>query len=103
MHSFRLDAPADAFGSLVPALTRLRAVPQTSELQGSSCVLEGGIPASQVHALERALPSLTRGEGSLTTAFDHYQQVSGGVPSRPRSDHNPLDRKAYLLRVIRRV
>ncbi len=103
MHRFRLDAPADAIGSLVPALTRVRAVPQTSELQGSSCVLEGRIPASQVHALERALPSLTRGEGSLTTAFDHYQQVSGGVPSRPRSDHKPLDRKAYLLRVIRRV
>jgi len=103
MHRFRLDAPADAFGSLVAALARLRAVPQTSDLQGSSVVLEGEIPAAQVHDLERALPPLTRGEGVLTTEFDHYQQVSGPVPSRPRSENNPLDRKAYLLHVLRRV
>ena len=56
-----------------------------------------------MHALERALPPLTRGEGVLTTVFDHYQLVSGPVPSRARSDNNPLDRKAYLLHVIRRV
>ena len=27
---------------------------------------------------------------------------TGAVPARPRSDHNPLDRKEYLLRVARR-
>jgi ribosomal protection tetracycline resistance protein len=39
----------------------------------------------------------------LEFAFDHYQAVRGEVPTRPRSDHNPLDRKEYLLQVMRRV
>jgi ribosomal protection tetracycline resistance protein len=39
----------------------------------------------------------------LESAFDHYQPVHGAVPTRPRSDHNPLNRKEYLLRVRRRV
>jgi len=56
-----------------------------------------------VHALGRQLPALTRGEGVLESAFDHYQPVRGTVPSRPRSDHNPLDRKEYLLHFMRRV
>ena len=103
MHRFRLEAPSDTVGSLVPVLARLRAIPQTSQAQGSSYVLHGEIPAAQVHALEVQLPSLTRGEGMLDSAFDHYQQVTGAAPSRPRTDHNPLDRKAYLLHVIRRV
>jgi len=28
---------------------------------------------------------------------------TGAAPSRPRTDHNPLDRKDYLLHVLRRV
>jgi len=103
MHRFRLDMPADAFGSVQPAVVRLRAVPQIAAMRGSSYLLEGEIPAARVHELERQLPVLTRGEGMLECAFDHYQQVRGAVPTRPRSDHNPLDREEYLLHVVRRV
>jgi ribosomal protection tetracycline resistance protein len=57
-----------------------------------------------VHELEQRLPGLTRGEGALETAFDHYAPVvRGTVPRRPRTDHNPLNRKEYLLNVTRRV
>jgi ribosomal protection tetracycline resistance protein len=56
-----------------------------------------------VHELERQLPTLTHGEGVLECAFDHYEPVRGEVPERPRTDHNPLERKEYLLRVVRRV
>ena len=42
-------------------------------------------------------------EGTLESAFDHYQLVRGEIPSRPRSDHNPLNRKEYLLHVARGV
>jgi ribosomal protection tetracycline resistance protein len=103
MHRFRLEMPADAFGPLLPALIPLRAVPQATAMRGSSCVLEGVIPAAQVRELELQLPALTRGEGVLDCAFDHYQPVSGTIPARPRSDHNPLNRKEYLLHVVRRV
>ncbi len=103
MHRFRLDIPADVLGVMMPVLARQRAVPQSSTMRGAICVLEGDIPVAQVHELERALPSLTRGEGVLESAFDHYRPVHGEPPTRPRSDHNPLDRKEYLLHVQRRV
>ena len=88
---------------MLPVLARLRAVPQTPAMRGSSCVLEGEIPAARVHELQQQLPALTRGEGVLECAFDHYQPVRGAIPTRPRSDHNPLNRKEYLLHVTRRL
>ena len=52
-----------------------------------------------MHELQQQLPALTRGEGVLESAFDRYQPVSGASPTRPRTDHNPLNRKEYLLHV----
>jgi ribosomal protection tetracycline resistance protein len=103
MHHFHLEIPADTFGRIVPVLAQLRAVPQTSAMQGSSCLLEGEIPAARVHDLQQQLPGLTRGEGVLECAFDHYKPVRGTIPTRPRSDHNPLNPKEYLLHIVRRV
>jgi ribosomal protection tetracycline resistance protein len=104
MHRFRVEAPADTLGALLPVLARLRAVPQTTETRGCTCVLQGAVPAGRVHELEQRLLGLTRGEGELESAFDHYAPVTHGtVPCRPRTDHNPLNRKEYLLNVTRRV
>jgi ribosomal protection tetracycline resistance protein len=103
IHRFELEIPQDSLGAVLPVLGRLRAVPGTSPPRGSSYLLEGEIPAARVHELHQLLPSLTRGEGVLDSTFDHYQPVRGEVPSRPRSDHNPLNRKEYLLHVVRRV
>ena len=103
MHQFRLEIPADTFGTLAPVLARLRAVPRSQEMQGAAYVLEGEIPAARVHELQQELPALTRGEGVLESAFDRYEPVSGTIPTRPRTDRNLLDRKEYLLHVTRRV
>ncbi|MFI2759184.1 GTP-binding protein [Streptomyces echinatus] len=104
MHRFRLEAPADTLGALLPVLARLGAVPESTGTLAAACVLEGTVPAARVHGLEQRLPGLTRGEGELETAFDHYAPVTGGtVPRRPRTDHNPLNRKEYLLNVTRRT
>ncbi|MFD4504989.1 GTP-binding protein [Streptomyces sp. NPDC058457] len=104
MHRFRLEAPADTLGALLPVLAGLGAVPQRTGTEGMLAVLEGAVPAAQVHGLEQRLPGLTRGEGELETAFDHYAPVRRGpVPERPRTDHNPLSRKEYLLNVTGRV
>jgi ribosomal protection tetracycline resistance protein len=103
MHRFRLEAPADTVGPMLPVLTRLRAIPRAPSARGSSGLLEGEIPAARVSELERQLPGLTRGEGVLDFEFGRYRAVNGEIPARPRTDHNPLDRKQYLLRVQRRV
>ena len=103
VHRFHLEIPADAYGPVLPVLARLRAVPGAPVMRGSLCLLDGEIPAAQVRALEEQLPGLTRGEGVLEAAFGYYKPVRGDVPERPRTDHNPLNREEYLLRVARRV
>ncbi|MEU8354903.1 translation factor GTPase family protein [Nonomuraea sp. NPDC048882] len=99
MHRFRLELPPDTLGPVLPVLARLGATPRTQR----SSLVEGLIPAARVHELERRLPGLTRGEAVLESDFDRYEPVRGPIPRRPRSDHNPLDRKEYLLHVARRV
>jgi ribosomal protection tetracycline resistance protein len=103
MHRFRLEVPGDSFRAVMPVLARHRAIPLTSAVAERTSVIEGDIPAEKVHSLTRKLPTLTRGEGVFESAFDHYQEVVGAPPERPRSDHNPLNRREYLLHVVRRV
>lgn len=103
LHRFQLEIPSDTFGPALSALAKLRAVPEISMMRGPTCVLEGEIPAARVHELQQQLPALARGEGVLESAFERYELVHGPIPSRPRSDHNPLNRKEYLLHVARRV
>jgi len=103
IHRFHLEVPSDKFGATVSAMARLRAAVQTQEMRGSSYTLVGEIPAARVHALQQQLPALTRGEGVVECEFDSYKAVRGKFPTRPRTDYNPLDRKEYLLRVMRRV
>ena len=103
IHRFRLEVPADTLRAVLPVLARLDAVPGTPLPRGSSYLVEGEVPAARVHELQQRLSALTRGEGVLESAFDRYQPVRGPVPTRPRTDHNPLDRKEYLRHVLRRA
>ncbi|HEY4024157.1 MAG TPA: translation factor GTPase family protein [Pseudonocardiaceae bacterium] len=103
MHRFRLDLPADLLAPILPVLIRLGAEVDTSSVRGLTQYVEGCLPAARVHELDRALPGLTSGEGTLETAFDHHRPVRGPAPDRPRTDHNPLNRKEYLLRVQRHI
>jgi ribosomal protection tetracycline resistance protein len=103
MHRFTLETPADTIGPVLSLLARSRATPHTQVMRGTVCVVLGEIPAARVHETEQQLPALSRGEGVLECEFDHYQPIAGTVPSRPRTDHNPCDRKEYLLHVTRRV
>ncbi|MFJ8897421.1 GTP-binding protein [Streptomyces sp. NPDC102359] len=104
VHRFRIEAPADTLGALLPVLGGLGAVPRSTGTRGALGVLDGTVPAARVRELEQRLPGLTRGEGELETRFGHYAPVRHGpVPHRPRTDHNPLNRREYLLNVVRRV
>jgi len=103
IHRFRLELPDDTLGAVLGVLAGLGAVPRATTPRGASSLIEGEIPAARVHQLTQRLPGLTRGEGVLESAFGHYQPVRGPVPTRPRTDNDPLDRKQYLLRVLRRV
>ena len=102
IHRFRLDFPADSLAAVFSALGRLGAVSDTPSLVGSWATLEGEIPAERMHELQRSIGSLTHGEGVLELWFDHHEPVAGDAPTRPRTDHNPLDRSEYLLNLTGR-
>jgi ribosomal protection tetracycline resistance protein len=102
IHRLHLDIPPDTLAAVLPLLARLGAVPQISDMRGPSTLLEGDIPAARLHQLQQQLPALTRGEAVLEYAFDHYRPMRGTPPTRPRSDYNPLNRKEYMLHLMRR-
>ena len=103
VNRFRLEIPAGLAGSVLPVLARLRAIPRTVQTRGRLGIVDGDIAVAGVRELEQQMPALTRGEGVLECAFSHYQEVRGTIPERPRMDHDPLNRKEYLLRVARGV
>ena len=83
LHRFRVEAPADTLGALLPVLAALRAVPETTEVRGAACGVEGVVPAARLHEMEQRLPGLTRGEGEMESAFGYYAAVTHGpVPYR---------------------
>jgi ribosomal protection tetracycline resistance protein len=102
IHRFHLEIPSDAFGAVSRVLARLEASPHAVAAQGSSSELEGDIAAADVHQLQQRLPALTRGEGVLTSTFDHYRPIRGEPPSRPRTGRDASNREEYLREVLRR-
>ncbi|MEV5158458.1 translation factor GTPase family protein [Streptomyces sp. NPDC053728] len=103
VHRFRAELPADAIGPLAPVVARLGAVPGPPVTDGVVCTVEGVVPAARVHELQQLLPGMTRGEGVMESAFEDYRPVEGRLPRRSRTDRDPLNRKEYLLRTLRRV
>ncbi|TDW76815.1 elongation factor G [Kribbella pratensis] len=103
MHHFQLEIPTDTTRAVLATLARLRAIPQVPALAAETSTLEGEIPAAAVYELEQQLPALTRGEGVLESAFERYHPVTGPIPERPRTDHDPRNRREYLLHIQRRV
>jgi len=100
---FRLEVPADTVGAVSALLARVQAVPLSTAAHGRGYLLDGEVPTARLHDLQRQLPAASRGEGALEAEFGTYRPVPGPPPSRPRIDHNPLDRKEYLLHVVRRA
>jgi len=113
--SFRLEVPQDSVTVTLAALARLGATKQVPGFAGleaskqapgpadafAGAVLAGEMPSGRVPELQQQLPGLTGGVGVLESEFARYQQVPGEFPVRPRTDHNPLCREEYLLRVRR--
>jgi ribosomal protection tetracycline resistance protein len=98
---FHLGLPAETLGAVLPALSKLHALPEPPEVRGSWATVEGDVPAAHANALQQRLRGLTRGEGVVELVFDRYEPVREPVPVRPRTDDNPLDRAEYMHRINR--
>jgi ribosomal protection tetracycline resistance protein len=91
-----IDMPADALPRVQGLLMRLGASLDPPVLQDETAVLSGTIAAISVHAVQRALPSLTSGLGTMEAEFSGYRALHGPPPVRRRSGPNPFSRSEYL-------
>ncbi len=103
LHRFRLEIPADTYGAVLPVLASLGGTPELPVPDRSVYRLGGVVPAASVHRLYQALPELTRGEAVLETEFDSYRPVAGRPPVRARTGPDPLQRRTYLMAVLRKL
>jgi ribosomal protection tetracycline resistance protein len=78
VHRFDLGFPADTLSVVYSALARLGAVVETPDVGATWGRATGEISASRMLELQQQLRGLTRGEGVLETAFDHYEPVGDG-------------------------
>ena len=101
IHRFHAGLPADTLGAVLPVLSKVQALPEPPEVRGSWATLEGDVPAGRMNELQQRLRGLTRGEGVVELVFDRYEPVAKPVPTRARTDDNPLDRTEYVFRVTR--
>jgi ribosomal protection tetracycline resistance protein len=101
VHHFDLEVPDSTLAATLALLAGHGAVPHVTEPRPPVVRLAGDVPAGSVHRLAVQLPGVSRGEGVLVTALDHYRPVTGPPPTRERYDHNPYDRSGYLRRVTR--
>ena len=100
-HRFELEVPLESQQGALAVLPKYRAVPLSTQAHGAGLLIEGTLPAAEVHGLHQQVPDLTRGEGSLTTVFDSHQPVAGTPPERPRTDDDPRDPDRYLRATAR--
>jgi ribosomal protection tetracycline resistance protein len=100
---FTLTAPERCLAALLPELARLEAEMHGQASGGRMAVIDGEIAVRNVHALQQRLPGLTQGEGVLETAFGRHRPIKGDPPARARTDANPLNKKAYLQNLARRL
>ncbi len=96
---FTLNIPEDCIGDALGTIGAHRGLVGANELDGNGWRIAGTIPSSEVHAFEQRLPGVSHGEGDFESRFDSFAPVAGSVPTRPRTDFNPLDRKYYLAQV----
>jgi ribosomal protection tetracycline resistance protein len=81
----KLEIPTGTIGAVIPALARLGASVETPSPREELSTIETVLPAARVHDLQRRLPELTGGEGSLESRFAGYEPVSGDQPTRRRT------------------
>jgi len=85
------EFPPESIGAVLSALARLGAAVETPSLRGELATIEAVLPASRADDLQRQLPGLTGGEGTLESRFAGYEPVAGKPPKRRRATANALD------------
>ncbi|OKA29444.1 elongation factor G [Bacillus cereus] len=101
VNEFELTVPEHAIST---AMYKLAAIPATFAepiFNNDSYQLTGSLPVAKTEHFKRMLHSFTEGEGLFTTKPAGFTKIMAPFPTRKRVDNNPLNRKDYLLHVLK--
>ncbi|MGH0776904.1 GTP-binding protein [Bacillus cereus] len=101
VNAFELTVPEHAIST---AMYKLAAIPATFAepiFNNDSYQLTGSLPVAKTEHFKRMLHSFTEGEGIFTTKPAGFTKITATFPTRKRVDNNPLNRKDYLLHVLK--
>ncbi|HHL3302830.1 TPA: tetracycline resistance ribosomal protection protein [Bacillus cereus] len=101
VNEFELTVPEHAIST---AMYKLAAIPATFAepiFNNDSYQLTGSLPVAKTENFKRMLHAFTEGEGIFTTKPSGYKKLKAPFPTRKRVDYNPLNRKDYLLHVLK--
>lgn len=100
IHRFELEIPVDSLSRVLYKLTQASATYSDPIQNDQVFMIHGTIPIKNIHSFEIKLPGWTQGEGVFLSEYHGYQIFKGKVPLCTRYDHNPLNRKEYLLHAL---
>jgi ribosomal protection tetracycline resistance protein len=101
INQFELSVPAHSISTAMSKLSQLRAVYEQPILRNDTFLVTGTLPVATTEEFRKELPSFTEGEGVFMAQAAGFRKKEGEWPTRKRMDHNPLNRKEYLLYVQR--
>lgn len=98
---FELTVPEHAISTAMYKLATMPATFAEPIFNNDSYQLTGSLPVAKTEDFKRMLHSFTEGEGIFTTKPADFTKLTAPFPTRKRVDYNPLNRKGYLLHVLK--
>ncbi|MCC3372397.1 translation factor GTPase family protein [Cohnella sp. REN36] len=100
MNGFEFTLPASGLGTALFQLSKVKAELYDPMLSKEEYLLTGAIPARVTEPFKAKVQSYTEGEGMFISKPVGYRKVTDEVPTRKRSDYNPLNKKEYLMHIM---
>ena len=101
VNEFELTVPEHAISTTMYKLAAIPATFVEPILNNDSYQLTGSLPVAKIEDFKSMLHSFTEGEGIFITKPTGYNKLTAPFPTENVSDFNPLNRKDYLLRVLK--
>ncbi|WP_019421067.1 tetracycline resistance ribosomal protection protein [Paenibacillus sp. OSY-SE] len=101
INEFELSVPEHAISKAMHKLSGLKAIFREPLHHKDTFLLTGTLPVAVTEDFKRSLHSFTEGEGFFMANPYGFEKIEGEYPTRKRADYNPLNRKEYMLHILR--
>lgn len=101
INEFELIVPVPMISKAMFRLSGAGAIFKEPILHRDAYLLTGTLSVAATEDFKRSLHSFTEGEGVLMVKPYGFRKLESNYPTRKRTDFNPLNRKDYMLHVLR--